>query len=152
MKKTRLTGVTLLAIVEFGFGMFRIGLVLVPLVRAFVARGVAPGGAFAAHSIAPGGMFLGLGLQALVILLGMFALIVGYGLWTGKSWSWSAALILSVVGIIETVVSIPFLTEISSHVIGILIALVSIYYLTRPQVRAFFRKEPQSKQKIMMKP
>ncbi len=140
MVKTKLTGVTILAMVEFGFGIFRVGLGLIALAGAFAASGRASG-ASAASSPASRGIFLG--LEAWVIMLGLFALVVGYGLWTGKSWGWSTALILSVIGIIETVVSIPFLgASAYSHLIGIVLDVVIIYYLTRPHVKAFFAKGP----------
>lgn len=146
MAKKRPTGITSLAILEFVFGIFRIGLGLLPMVGALLApdlvsRAAKASGLASGVSHAPGLGFT-LGLVAEVVIVGLFAIIVAYSLWTGKSWGWLAAMILNIIGIIETIISIPLLGQpIYIHIIGILISLVVIYYLTRPHVRAFFRKE-----------
>ncbi len=70
------------------------------------------------------------------IIIGIIALIVAWGLWSGKGWAWTIALILSVIGIVLGIVSIA-----SGGIIAIIINGIILYYLTRPHVKAFFGKQ-----------
>jgi hypothetical protein len=80
------------------------------------------------------GILIGSGL----FILGLAYFLMAYGLWNGKSWAWTLTLILSGIGII---------LGIGSMVIGnigaifhIIISAIIIYYLYRPNVKAFFDK------------
>ena len=77
-----------------------------------------------------------------MIPLGIASLIVAYGLFKGKSWSWTVAVVLSAIGLAINVISL-----ITSNMGGITGALVSIainaivlYYLSRRSVRQYFGK------------
>jgi zinc-ribbon domain len=120
---TRPTGVTILAVLEILGGL------------ALLA-----GGALLAvvGAIAGSGLIGGAG--GILVILGLLSFVVTYGLWTGKGWAWRIALILSVVGIIFGAISIA--EGLTGSVIGIIINLVVIYYLTRPYVRAYFGRSP----------
>ena len=90
-------------------------------------------------------IFLGTGLGLLIVgfgfillVLGIAYLVMAYGLWNGRGWAWTITLILSVIGIIVAIASI--VAGNVSAIISIIIHAVVIYYLYRPNVKAFFGK------------
>jgi uncharacterized membrane protein (DUF2068 family) len=76
-----------------------------------------------------------------VVVFGVLGPILGVGFFIGASWAW-------VLGLVVYVLSIPLgIAEVLSTgqaivggVIRLVVGLVIIYYLTRPRVKAFFRK------------
>jgi uncharacterized membrane protein (DUF2068 family) len=80
------------------------------------------------------GIFIGSGL----FILGLAYFLMAYGLWNGKSWAWTLTLILSGIGIIVGIGSIV-VGNIGS-IFHIIINAIIIYYLYRPNVKAFFDK------------
>ena len=92
-------------------------------------------------------IFLGSGLVLLIVGIGFILLVLGiaylvmaYGLWKGKGWAWTITLILSVISIISAIVSIAYGGY--GAIINIIINAVIIYYLYRPNVKAYFGKAP----------
>jgi len=75
---------------------------------------------------------------AFMLLLGIISLVVAWGLWTRQGWAWTVCLILTIISLI---LSIPGALA-GVGIIGIIIDIVIIYYLTRPHVKAFFGKGP----------
>jgi uncharacterized membrane protein HdeD (DUF308 family) len=89
------------------------------------------------------GSGLGLGLLIigfgfLLLVLGIAFLVMAYGLWNGRGWAWTITLILSMIGIIVAIATI--VAGNVSAVINIIIHAVVIYYLYRPNVKAYFGK------------
>lgn len=72
----------------------------------------------------------------MVISIAYFAM--AYGLWEGKRWAWTITLILSGIGIILGIASIAFRNI--GAVFQIIINVAILYYLYRPNVRAFYGK------------
>lgn len=72
------------------------------------------------------------------IILGIVYLAVAYGLWKGKKWAWTITLIVSVISIIIGIASLA--TGNVGAIIQIIISAVIIYYLYRPNVKAYFGK------------
>ena len=90
-------------------------------------------------------IFLGSGLVLLIVGIGVILLALGiaylvmaYGLWQGRGWSWTITLILMVIGIIVAIASI--VAGNGASIVSIIIHAVVIYYLYRPNVKAFFGK------------
>jgi uncharacterized membrane protein HdeD (DUF308 family) len=86
--------------------------------------------------VAFGLVFLVMGV--VLLLMGILAFVVAYGLLKGRGWAWTLALILSIIGIIIGAVSL--FQGSPAAVIGIIINLIIVYYLTRPHVKQFFGK------------
>ena len=80
------------------------------------------------------GIFIGSGL----FILGLAYFLMAYGLWNGKSWAWTLTLILSGIGIIVGIGSI--VVGNLGSIFHIIINVIIIYYLYRPNVKAFFDK------------
>jgi uncharacterized membrane protein HdeD (DUF308 family) len=84
------------------------------------------------------------GLVLLIILIGIIPLALGiaylvmaYGLWKGLNWARIISLILAGIGIVMGIVYI-IQNNLSGGIITIIINGVIIYYLNRPNVKAFF--------------
>ena len=80
------------------------------------------------------GIFLGSGL----FILGLAYFLMAYGLWKGKGWAWTLTLILSGIGIIVGIGSI--LVGNIGSIFHTIINAIIIYYLYRPNVKAFFNR------------
>jgi len=65
-------------------------------------------------------------------VVGILALIDAYGLWVGAGWAWWLTIILSALGIIIGIVSLP------GGIITIIINALIMYYFTRSYVKEFF--------------
>src|SRR5215467_2712827 len=126
-KPPRPTGVTILAILAIlaGIGGLIAGAGLLAL-SGLVAAAY-PGGAAVAAVI---GAFL--------LILGILELVYGIGMLGGKGWAWILAMIGSVLNIVFGIVSIA--TGSVASVFGLIIAILILYYLTRPHVKAYFGK------------
>jgi uncharacterized membrane protein HdeD (DUF308 family) len=106
-----------------------------PLGVAIVAVLTAIGGLIFLGS---GLILLIVGIGIILLALGIAYLVMAYGLWKGRGWAWTITLILSVIGIIVAIVSLA--TGNAGTIINIIIHAVVIYYLYRPNVKAFFGK------------
>lgn len=130
MKPQRPTGISILAILDFLVGA------LVILGGLFL---VAVGGSGLLTSFGYG-IFSGVVsvVGGFALLIGIFAIVVGWGMWTGKEWAWILALILYGLGALTSLVSL--VGGGVSSLVSLLIDAFLIWYLFRPHVRAFFGK------------
>ena len=81
---------------------------------------------------------IGFLISVILIPLGIAFLVMAYGLWKGKGWAWTITLVLSFIGIALGLASI-----VSGSIVAILSVVINaiiIYYLYRPNVKAFFGK------------
>ncbi len=133
MSKVRPTGITILVFLEALASLLLLigGLALVVL------------GRFAGDAIPVpiprplvGSFFALVGVVLLVF--GLAGFCVCWGLWTGKSWAWSIALVLAVIFAIMGVASLP------SGFFWLAINGLIAYYLWQPHVKTFFSKEVQA--------
>jgi hypothetical protein len=74
-----------------------------------------------------------------LFVLGIASIIVSIGLYKGKGWSWILLLILSGFGAAGYLLNIINGQRFS--IVGLIINIIIIYYLYRPNVRRFFRKK-----------
>jgi hypothetical protein len=74
----------------------------------------------------------------ILLALGIAALFIAYGLFKARGWAWTAAVVLSIIVIIMSVVSI--VTGNIGSIISLAINGVILYYLYRPHVKAYFGK------------
>ena len=96
---------------------------------------------------------VGIAIGAIVLAVGVGYLIVSYGLLKGKGWAWIITVILTIIAIAVQIVSgitasmfnasfiddtNSFVTGIIAQIVGIAINGVILYYLYRPNVKAFF--------------
>ena len=96
---------------------------------------------------------IGIVVGAIVLAVGIGYLVVSYGLLKGKGWAWIITVILTIIAIAVQIVSgvtasmfdasfvddtNSFVTGIIAQIVGIAINGVILYYLYRPNVKAFF--------------
>jgi len=102
---------------------------------------------------------VGIAIGAIVLAVGVGYLIVSYGLLKGKGWAWIITVMLTIIAIAVQIVSgitasmfnasfiddtNSFVTGIIAQIVGIAINGVILYYLYRPNVKAFFGKSQPS--------
>lgn len=122
-------GVTILAILGF------IGAILLFVSAAFFAAFGQMILAMAPQDVETAGPFLALFMTVggiVFAVFGVVAAVVSYGLWKGASWAWWIYIILLALGILSSLTALPI------GIVGIVINLIIIYYLTRPHVKEYF--------------
>ncbi len=68
------------------------------------------------------------------VLVGVIGLVLAWGLWIGRGWAWTVALIIFIIGIIMDLVTLP------TGIVGIVIDGIVLYLLIRPDTRRFCGK------------
>jgi hypothetical protein len=77
-------------------------------------------------------------LVALILLIaGLAELVFAYGAWTLCRWAWAFGIVLEIVVIVLAALQLGRLEPIR-HIITILIAAVTLWYLLTPKVKAAF--------------
>jgi hypothetical protein len=73
------------------------------------------------------------GIGVVLLILAIVGFVMTWGLWSGKSWARIITMILAIIGIITGIFSLP------GNLISIIIDIVILYYLTRPQIKAYYQ-------------
>ena len=134
----RPTGVTIIAVLMVIAGVVMIiagisAMAIAPFLPTVVQSQDLPVGLSEAML---GGIAVGSG--AFMLALGIAGLVIAYGLFKGKGWAWTAAVVLSIIGIVMSVVAI--VTGNLGSIVSLIINGVILYYLYRPHVKAYFGK------------
>jgi hypothetical protein len=77
------------------------------------------------------------GLSAFAVLVGILYLVTGIGFFRGAKWGWIMGLGVSFLALVRNFVEAAG-GGIVFAIPGVIVALVIIYYLTRPEVKTFF--------------
>ena len=96
--------------------------------------------AFAAVLPEYSGYFIG--VASILIAIGIAYLVVSYGLMKGRGWAWSVTIILSYIGIVFSIVAI--VSGNFASIPQLIISIIIVYFLYRPQSKAFFGKLPNA--------
>jgi hypothetical protein len=89
-------------------------------------------------SIIGGIILLIFGIGIFLILLGIASLVIAWGLLKAKRWAWILTVIISIITIIYSIVGIA--TGRFDSVINLILYGIILYYLFRPDVKAYFGK------------
>jgi hypothetical membrane protein len=125
----RPTGVAVLSIVMFLGGAADIAIAALLL---FLGTVTIPMLAFLPNIELVGTLLLVLAILPLIFAL--FSFVLGFGLWTGRSWAWVWTLVSSIIGLIVSVVASLFIAPL----VGVVIYAIFIFYLTRGNVKYYF--------------
>lgn len=127
MSVERPLGITILAalMMIFGIVMFLIGLfitVVSPMIHEMLGRGFM----FSYMQM----LFMVIG--PILVISGLISFVLGFGLWKGKNWARILTIIFNVISLIFNIFSLP------QGIIGLVINIIIIYYLTRENVKQYF--------------
>ena len=70
-------------------------------------------------------------LGAVLLITGLLGLIVGWGLYTMKSWAWMLAMILNIINIIIAIIGFD--------IISLIIPVIIVLYLNQADIKSRFR-------------
>src|ERR687890_808680 len=117
MQKNRPLGVTIISVLAVigGIGSFVSGLAIITLIP-----------------------ILGIIFGGILVIIGLAYFAVAYGLWKGLNWACTITLIVSAIGIIVGIGSI--IVGNVGAIFHVIINGIVIYYLYRPNVKAYFGK------------
>lgn len=77
------------------------------------------------------------GLSAFAVVVGILYLVTGIGFLRGAPWGWIMGLVVSVLALARNVIE-AVQGGVAFAIPGIVVALIILYYLTRPKVKEFF--------------
>ena len=134
----RPVGVTILAVIAILYGIFSLLLALLGLLgSALLASGVAA----AAIKYSAGTLAYATISDA---VLGILYLAFGIGAFQLKRWAWTAGVVVLALDVVRQIVGVVLHGFSASNAVGfiltIVIAIVALWYLFRPNVRAAFGK------------
>jgi len=124
-------GVTILAILAFIGGALQ----LATGVAAVAFGGLAGAAVGGTEGAAVGGLVAISGL--FLIVLGVVALLAGFGLWQLKPWAWLLTIAWAILGLVSAALTL-LSGDVTSAIISAIIPAVVIWYLNRPDVKAAF--------------
>ena len=77
-------------------------------------------------------------LAGFMIAIGIASIVVAVGLFKGRGWAWTVTMILSFIGIAVAIASMAFGNY--GGIVNLIINGIILYYLFRPNVKAYFGK------------
>ena len=83
-----------------------------------------------------------LGVGGVLVAIGIVYLVVSWGLLKGRGWAWSVTVIVSYIQIVTSIIAIAGGNFVA--VWNLLISIAIVYFLYRPQSKAFFGKRPNA--------
>jgi hypothetical protein len=83
----------------------------------------------------------GIALGTAFVPLAIVSFIVASGLLKGRRWAWTAALVLSIISMVSYAFTVAIIPSNGGRMLGVIIGAVTIYYLYRPDVKAYLGKE-----------
>ncbi len=141
--KSRSRGVTIAATVNIIVGVaglfFAIGFIAQDAVlHPFIGQDLPRRNLHADQASTPG---FGIALGAAFVPLAIVSFIVASGLLKGRRWAWTATLVLSLISMVWYAFTVAIVPSNGGRTLGVIIGAVTIYYLYRPQVKAYLGKE-----------
>jgi hypothetical protein len=73
-------------------------------------------------------------LPTYYVVVGLIGLVLAWGLWIGKGWAWIIAIIIFIIGLVTDLATLP------TGIVGVVIDLIVLYLLSRPDTRRFCGK------------
>lgn len=132
MQQEKPLGVDLLALVLVISGIFTVYSGIDALFFASFLASVAPVNTFVFGASAQYAAIWG----SILIAVGAGSFLVAYGLFHGRSWGWSGAVALAIIGIV-----IPLMNVVAGYwpsVFTMVLSGIVLYFLFMPQVREYF--------------
>ena len=74
--------------------------------------------------------------SSLLLVNGIVDFVLAIGYLGGNSWAWVLGIAFGAINILGSIIEI--VAGLSNNILGIIFSIITIYYLTRPHVKAFF--------------
>jgi hypothetical protein len=129
LERSRPRGIVIIAILMIISGIISVIIGLSSLVFGLALSGIS-------ELELPGFAAIFIGVGAFTLALGIATLIVSWGLLKGKGWAWLLTVIIAIISIIGSIVSIA--SGSIWHIILLIIYGAIVYYMFRPDVKAYF--------------
>ena len=117
--------------------------VLLPILASHPEQLAKPTGL--AHDVLTG--WMGYVTASGFFALGITTIFTGVGLLRKKQWAWKIAVFLSWIGIVISLIPLPFYHDpktLIEAIIEIVLDIIVLYYLYKPHIKAYFDKTTQS--------
>lgn len=88
-------------------------------------------------------------LPGVMIVLGIFFLTLCFGLWMSYKWAWTLTIIFELIHIVADIGFIASRSFAIDKIVGLIIIVGTLYYLTRPTVRAYFHTTNSPSQRVI---
>ena len=75
--------------------------------------------------------------NAVLLIVSVIQLIVGYGLWFVKPWAWTVGVVVIVLRVAADLIAM-FNGQVTTGSLGLIISLVILWYFFRPNVKSAF--------------
>jgi hypothetical protein len=79
-------------------------------------------------------------LPIVLIVIGVFFIVSSYGLWRGFGWAWTATIVFEIIHIIADIGFVASRAFAVDKIIGLVVILAILFYLTRRNVRSYYGK------------
>jgi lysylphosphatidylglycerol synthetase-like protein (DUF2156 family) len=83
-------------------------------------------------------------IGVVVVVIGLLYLGLAWGLWTGKGWAWFLSLVLAALGLLVSLLSL--VRGGFGTIVVLILDVIILYYLFRPNVRDFFGEQKNPSQ------
>lgn len=127
-KPQRPTGITIIAILGIIVGILAI------LGGALVVA-VAGSGILTSYGMGMFSGFISL-FGGIIIIVGLLAIFVSWGMWSGKTWAWYLGVVLYGLGVVFGLISL--IGGGLTGIVSLLIDILLLWYMFRPHVKAYF--------------
>jgi uncharacterized membrane protein (DUF2068 family) len=77
-------------------------------------------------------------MGGVALIFGLISFLLAYGLLKGRGWAWTVSLVFAILGLIFGILQL--VGSPGSGVLQVIISAIIVYYLYRPNVKAFFGK------------
>ena len=137
--KQRPTGVSILAVLQVlgGLAFFVLGVITLALVGSLLPlpQDVSEAAVFVVVVVSI--------IGGIMSVFGILGFVVAYGYWNGRGWAWTLGIVVTVIGLILSLLIIP--QRLSYMIISLIINGLIIYYLTSLDVKGWFGKNQRPK-------
>ena len=73
-------------------------------------------------------------IGGIMSVFGVLGFVIAFGYWNGRGWAWTLGMVITAMGLILSLLTIP------QSIISLIMNGLIIYYLTRPYVKRWFGK------------
>ncbi|HLX35206.1 MAG TPA: hypothetical protein VKR30_08185 [Candidatus Limnocylindrales bacterium] len=134
----RPTGATVITIIAGIEGVLIVLFGLLAILGMSLIGGIV-GSSGTANAGAAGGFLAGLGIviAIIVFVIGALYLLIAFGMWNARRWSWTLGAVVYVIALVFGVLGLAGGVSVYSLIIGIVLPAVVLFFLWQPDVKRY---------------